>query len=120
MLKPVVGTLKIWDDTMIRPGTEWKQDIETALASAKAAVLLVTPAFLASDFITDVEVPALLEAAKKDGCRILWINVEESMVEETAIWRYQALYNEAALISLNEAERNAALKRIARGIIDEA
>jgi hypothetical protein len=120
MLKPALAEFKIWDDTMIKPGAVWRQDIETALASAKAAVLLVTPAFLASDFIANDELPPLLDAAKKEGCRILWIKVEESMVETTPIFQYQALYHGAALISLNEADRNAALQRIARGIINEA
>lgn len=122
MLKPALalGGFKIWDDTMMKPGAVWRQEIESALASAKAAVLLVTPAFLASDFIANNELPPLLDAASKEGCRILWIKVEESMVEDTPINDYQALYHEAALISLNEADRNAALQRIAKGILSEA
>ena len=49
-LKPLVreGDLDCWDDTHIRPGDDWKQEIENALDTAQVAVLLISADFFAS------------------------------------------------------------------------
>lgn len=61
------GALDVWDDSRIATGTLWKEEIARALDSAAAAVLLVGPGFLASDFVMEIELPALLNSAKGIG-----------------------------------------------------
>jgi hypothetical protein len=48
----------------------WKPHIEKVLSECIGGVLLVSPDFVGSAFITDVELPALLSAA---GSRPHWI-----------------------------------------------
>ena len=49
-----------WSDHLILPGEHWRTEIETALDKAKFGLLLVSPAFLTSPFITKHELPQLL------------------------------------------------------------
>lgn len=53
--------LSVWDDSRIVPAAEWRREIDAALQTAAAAVLLVSPSFFSSEFIRTCELPALLE-----------------------------------------------------------
>lgn len=110
-LKPLIknGTMKVWDDTRIEPGDKWLEDIQAALAAAKVAVLLVTPDFIDSHFITEVEFPLLLQAAEADGVTIFGIPISSSTYGETPIVNYQAAYfPDKPLDKLERPERNEA------------
>lgn len=121
-LEPYVrnAKIKVWDDTKIRAGANWRYDITQALESAKVAVLLVSPNFLASKFITDKELPSILEAAKSEGVTILWVPVRSSSFEETPIEAYQAAHPpERPLASMTTAARDKAFVEICKQIQQE-
>jgi internalin A len=118
-LKPYIRnqTIDPWDDTRIRPGDEWRQEIETALAAAQVAVLLVSPNFIASDFIANNELPPLLDAAQTQGVKILWIPISYSSYNETEFSKYQAAHNpQQPLDSLTASEQNRVLVEICKEI----
>ena len=97
MLNPL--EVKVWDDTIVVPGDKWTEKIDKALASTEAAILLVIPDFLELEFIRGKQLILLLEAAQNEGCRILWINVKDSVVKATSIGQFKALYGNNLLIA---------------------
>ena len=64
MLRPYVqrNGISLWNDRDIQPGSRWRGAIAEGLNRARVALLLVSPDFLASDFIQQQELPALLAA----------------------------------------------------------
>ena len=62
MLEPDVRNhgLELWDDTQIPVGGDWRRDIEDGVRRAGVALLLVTGSYLASRFIMEEELPALV------------------------------------------------------------
>jgi formylglycine-generating enzyme required for sulfatase activity len=119
MIRPLVRShgLRLWDDSQIPPGAKWRQEIETALAAAKVALLLVSSDFLASEFVTNSELPQLLTAAEEEGLRILWVPVRPSLVRRTPISAYQALGDPGRpLARMDRVEQEEALVEIALAI----
>ena len=78
------GTLEFWDDTRIRPGSDWRAEIRDALSRARIAILLVSPVYLASEFVLSEELPAILDAAQRSGTRIVPVLVEPFPIREHA------------------------------------
>jgi hypothetical protein len=107
--------IRVWDDSEIRPGSEWLAEIRKALESARVAVFLVTQNFLQSPFIKDKELPVLIEAAANGGCLIFWIAVSSSTVADSPLAKFQAAIPSSTPLDLMpEPEQNKALAEIYR------
>jgi len=119
VLSPLVQgqALELWTDKQIDPGAKWKQKIEEALARADLALLLVSPSFLASDFISKHELPPLLKRAEEQGAQILWIPVSDSLYTSTEIAAYEAIIDpKRPLDSFRGASLNKKLVEVAKAI----
>ena len=110
--------IEIWDDTRIKPGSRWREEIEQALAATKVAVLLVSADFLASDFIAGDELPPLLSAAEKEGAIILPVILSPSRFERTpSLAQFQAVNNPSkSLIGLARSEQESVLVKVCEAI----
>lgn len=103
-IKPYVRNLQFhaWTDQDLKPGDKWEDVIGAQMANADIGVLLVTPAFLASDFIFENELPALLQK------KVFWIAVRASAYQQTPLAALQCANDPARpLASLSSAERDS-------------
>jgi hypothetical protein len=55
------GDIDVWSDNRIDAGADWESAINEALTSANVAVLLISPAFLASSYIWEHEMPLIMK-----------------------------------------------------------
>jgi len=110
----------IWSDTRIKPGVRWQDEVMAALASTKVAVLLVSADFLSSEFITNDELPALLQAAKEGGTTILPLIVSPcGFLRTESLRQFQAVNDPAQpLIKLSKGDQEEVLEGLA-GRIEE-
>lgn len=67
-----------WSDKKIKTGEEWKKAIDNALSCAKLVILLVSPSFLASEFIAEEELKPIYEATRYEGLTIFVVHIRRS------------------------------------------
>jgi serine/threonine protein kinase len=122
MLAPLVRckALVTWTDKDIGEGQGWRQDIDAAIDRSRAALLLVSAEFLASKFISEVELPKILEAKAGGDLNLYWVPVSPSLAESTALGSLQASWNvQKPLSTLSEAECQSAIKEICANLRDD-
>lgn len=110
--------IHIWDDTKISAGAHWRAEIRDAITNCKAAVLLVSPEFLASDFIAQDELPSLLTAAQQSGTRIFPVILSASRyLHMPSLSQFQAVNDPSkGLIGLSRTKQDAILVRVSESI----
>jgi Leucine-rich repeat (LRR) protein/GTPase SAR1 family protein len=83
--------LDYWADTRLVAGMRWREEIERAMQECQIAILLVSTDFLASKFIREVEMPAILAAADARGVKVVSVVVKPCHFTRTKFLQdYQA------------------------------
>jgi WD40 repeat protein len=119
-LKPYVRTrmLAIWDDSYVQVGDLWRREIDNALQRAAVGLLLVTQEFIASDFIMEVELPALRGAAEEGSLTLFAIPISSCTYQATGLRDFQwARSPDAPLDLLDEPQRNRVLVEITEKLV---
>lgn len=95
--------LNVWDDLTVKPGMNYQEELEHALNNAKIAILLVSPDFIASDFIDGNVLPPLLQRAEKGGAVILPVILKPCVFEDTALQQFQPFNDPSKPLSSKNA-----------------
>ena len=115
-----------WYDAEIK--RKWNKAIGDHLSVAKVAILFISEAFIASDYIRNNELPVLFQAAEDGEVEIIWILLEPCQVEDVTIKLedgnnvkiidYQSKYyrGKKSLKAMEEFERKEAYKFICEEI----
>jgi len=113
------GLVERWDDTRIKPGARWLEEIEAALKPAKVAVLLVSADFLASSFITRKEIPEILKAEQSRGLVVLPVILSPCQVDTSPLEPFQAVNPPSRPLSdLTRGEKEKVWVRVARAVAE--
>jgi DNA polymerase III delta prime subunit len=65
------GLISEWHDGKILPGAQWAREIVEHLESASIILLLISPDFLDSDYIYEIEMQRALERHKRGEARVI-------------------------------------------------
>lgn len=65
------GLARLWHDRVLRPGDAWYEEILAGMDASSVAILLVSPEFLASEFVFREEFPRLEALAAERGVRLV-------------------------------------------------
>lgn len=117
VLKKYVSDIKYWEDTQLRGGDRWKEEIEKAINKADVAILLVSTDFLASDFITTDELPPILKKAEDNGTKILPLIVSPCAFTLSELRVFQAINSPDKTLA-DIASDEAAVERTFLKVID--
>lgn len=116
------GIVEVWETSALRAGDDWAKELGKVIDQVDIAVLLVSPSFLASDFIVTREVPALLQRRQKEGLVVLPVLVRPSMWSAIPQIAELQFLNDPSkpLSSASEAERDKIYASMVQRIADLA
>lgn len=117
VLKRFFSDIEYWDDTKLKGGDKWRQEIEKAIEKANVAILLVSTDFLASDFVATDELPPLLRKAEEEGTRILPLIVSPCAFPLSELNEFQAI-NDPNRTLADIAPDEAAVERVYLEVIN--
>jgi len=113
------GLISTWHDGQIMPGQKWETHIMENRDTAEIALFLVSPDFMASDYIQKKELKQILEREKAGKVYILVVLLQPTYLNGTELAKFQMLpiNSKGQLKPVAEwSNRNRAFLQVAEGI----
>lgn len=80
-----------WHDRMLDPGDKWDGTIQSNLATADVVIILVSSAALATDYITEHEIPTAMDLHRAGKTTLVPIILESCLWQTTLLRELNAL-----------------------------
>lgn len=115
-----MGLIDLWSDDKIKPGEIWQRQLDEAIASSKIALIIISASYLASNYIANEELPALLLKAKAAGLVVLSIIVSPCRYDEDhSLFQFQALNDPTrTLVEMDRGEAERVLASMASHVAE--
>lgn len=109
------GALLTWDDNDLIPGEEWDKSILRQLIGADIIILLVSPDFLATDYIWSNELKMAMDRHVQGEISVVPVIIRPCLWEETPFAKLNALPEKGKPVT-KWANRDEAWLAVAEGI----
>jgi predicted acylesterase/phospholipase RssA len=109
------GGAGLWHDRLIEAGDEWDDEIMEALHKTRVALMLVTPKYMESAFISTRELKHFVKAAESGGLRVMWVPVSYTPTLNTPLASFQSPHPggmDSPLDRLGPADQEEAVRKI--------
>lgn len=93
------GKIELWDDRKILPGEEWDESIREALATADIIFLLLSPDFLATDYVVETEIAEAMRRHEAGEARVIPIKLRPCSWKDTPFKKLQGIPRKDIIIS---------------------
>ena len=107
-------SIDVWDDSYIKSGDDWDWTIRDAIERSRAAILLVSEHFNASDYIRDRELDLLLARNESGQTRLFVVQVDGAKLRPEL--RRVQWWNNEPLSEAQEGDRAEILATLTRAI----
>ena len=111
------GLIVNWHDRKIGPGNEWENSISDHLDSAQIILLLISPDFIGSNYIYDIELKRAMERHEAEEAQVIPIILRPCDWKTASFSKLQALPRDGKPI-VKWGNRDEAFLQIASEIRD--
>ena len=102
-----LNIIDIWDDRQVKIGDKWDEKIKKHLSDSDIVFFLMSPDFLASEYINDTEIKNTIERHNKNEVRIVPVFVRPCDFKSSILSDFQGVPRDSKYISLWDNQDSA-------------
>ncbi len=110
------GTIELWYDRKIRPGTDWAREIDDHLNGAELILLLISSKFMNSYYCQGIEMKRALERHHAGIAYVVPILISSCDWETAPFAQLQVLPGGKFITEWSERDENAAFALVVKGL----